>query len=73
MSDGAVGLELGIFVVPDATNTAATVAQVIEPERCGADVVGVQDHRYQWRFFDTWTLLAYAAGRTERSGSSPMC
>ena len=53
-------------MVPDATNTAATVAQVIEPERCGADVVGVQDHRYQWRFFDTWTLLAYAAGRTER-------
>jgi len=28
--------------------------------------VGVQDHPYQWRFFDTWTLLAYAAGRTER-------
>jgi alkanesulfonate monooxygenase SsuD/methylene tetrahydromethanopterin reductase-like flavin-dependent oxidoreductase (luciferase family) len=21
---------------------------------------------YQWRFFDTWTLLAYVAGRTER-------
>jgi alkanesulfonate monooxygenase SsuD/methylene tetrahydromethanopterin reductase-like flavin-dependent oxidoreductase (luciferase family) len=28
--------------------------------------VGIQDHPYQWRYFDTWTLLAYLAGRTER-------
>jgi alkanesulfonate monooxygenase SsuD/methylene tetrahydromethanopterin reductase-like flavin-dependent oxidoreductase (luciferase family) len=61
-----VSLELGIFVVPDATNAAATVAQIIEAERAGLDMVGVQDHPYQWRFFDTWTLLAYVAGRTER-------
>ena len=61
-----MGLELGIFVVPDATNAGATVAQIIEAERSGLDMVGVQDHPYQWRFFDTWTLLAYVAGRTER-------
>lgn len=59
-------LKLGIFVVPDATNAAFTVAQIIEAERSGLDMVGVQDHPYQWRFFDTWTLLAYVAGRTER-------
>src|ERR1700749_2452038 len=59
-------LKLGIFVVPDATNSASTVAQIIEAEHSGLDMVGVQDHPYQWRFFDTWTLLAYAAGRTER-------
>ena len=35
---------LGIFVVPDATNAASTVAQIIEAERSGLDVVGVQDH-----------------------------
>jgi hypothetical protein len=61
-----VGLELGIFVVPDATNAAATVAQIIEADGFGLDMVGVQDHPYQWRFFDTWMLLAYVAGRTER-------
>jgi alkanesulfonate monooxygenase SsuD/methylene tetrahydromethanopterin reductase-like flavin-dependent oxidoreductase (luciferase family) len=61
-----VDLKLGIFVVPDATNTASTVAQMIEAERSELDLVGVQDHPYQWRFFDTWTLLAYVAGRTER-------
>jgi alkanesulfonate monooxygenase SsuD/methylene tetrahydromethanopterin reductase-like flavin-dependent oxidoreductase (luciferase family) len=27
--------------------------------------VGVQDHPYQARFFDTWTLLSYVAARTE--------
>jgi alkanesulfonate monooxygenase SsuD/methylene tetrahydromethanopterin reductase-like flavin-dependent oxidoreductase (luciferase family) len=59
-------LKLGIFVVPDAQNAASTVAQIIEAERSGLHMVGVQDHPYQWRFFDTWTLLAYMAGRTER-------
>lgn len=59
-------LKPGIFVVPDATNAASTVAQILEAERSGLDIVGVQDHPYQWRFFDTWTLLAYVAGRTER-------
>jgi alkanesulfonate monooxygenase SsuD/methylene tetrahydromethanopterin reductase-like flavin-dependent oxidoreductase (luciferase family) len=59
-------LKLGIFVVPDGTNAASTVAQIIEAERSGLNMVGVQDHPYQWRFFDTWTLLAYMAGRTER-------
>src|SRR5450755_2492132 len=59
-------LKLGIFVVPDATNAASTVAQILEAERSGLDMVGVQDHPYQWRFFDTWTLLAYVEGRTER-------
>ena len=61
-----MGAKLGIFVVPDATNAASTVAQMIAADRCGLDIVGVQDHPYQWRFFDTWTLLAYVAGRTER-------
>ena len=60
-------LKLGIFVVPDATlDPGSTVAQIIEADRSGLDLVGVQDHPYQRRFFDTWTLLAYAAGRTER-------
>ena len=36
------------------------------PTAAGLDLVGVQDHPYQRRFFDTWTLLSYAAGQTER-------
>jgi alkanesulfonate monooxygenase SsuD/methylene tetrahydromethanopterin reductase-like flavin-dependent oxidoreductase (luciferase family) len=59
-------LQLGIFVVPDATDPDATIEQILTADRSGLDLVGVQDHPYQRRFFDTWTLLAYAAGRTER-------
>ena len=35
-------LRLGMFVVPDATNAASTVAQIIEADRSGLDTVGVQ-------------------------------
>jgi alkanesulfonate monooxygenase SsuD/methylene tetrahydromethanopterin reductase-like flavin-dependent oxidoreductase (luciferase family) len=59
-------IRLGIFAVPDATDGASTLDQIVAAEHAGLDFVGVQDHPYQWRFFDTWTLLAYAAGMTER-------
>src|SRR4030088_907609 len=61
-----MNLKLGIFAVPDATDPRSTIEQIIAADRSGLDLVGVQDHPYQRRFFDTWTLLAYAAGRTER-------
>jgi alkanesulfonate monooxygenase SsuD/methylene tetrahydromethanopterin reductase-like flavin-dependent oxidoreductase (luciferase family) len=58
--------KLGIFPVPDATDPAGTIELMLAAERAGLDLLGVQDHPYQRRFFDTWTLLAYVAGRTER-------
>ena len=58
--------KLGVFVVPDAGDPELTVAQIVTADRAGLDLVGVQDHPYQRRFFDTWTLLAYLAARTER-------
>jgi alkanesulfonate monooxygenase SsuD/methylene tetrahydromethanopterin reductase-like flavin-dependent oxidoreductase (luciferase family) len=59
-------VKLGIFAVPDATRPESTLEQIIAADRSGLDLVGVQDHPYQRRFFDTWTLLSYVAGRTER-------
>ena len=35
-------LKLGIFMVPDATDAGSTVEQIIEAERSGLDMVGVQ-------------------------------
>ena len=58
-------VRLGIFAVPDATDPASTLEQIIAADQSGLELVGVQDHPYQRRFFDTWTLLAYAAGRTQ--------
>lgn len=59
-------VKVGIFVVPDAIDPVSTVGQILAADETGLDFVGVQDHPYQGRFFDTWTLLSYLAGRTER-------
>jgi alkanesulfonate monooxygenase SsuD/methylene tetrahydromethanopterin reductase-like flavin-dependent oxidoreductase (luciferase family) len=59
-------LQVGVFVTPDATDPERTLAQLVAADEAGLDVVGVQDHPYQRRFFDTWTLLSYVAARTER-------
>jgi probable F420-dependent oxidoreductase len=55
-------VDLGAFVVPGDD----VVQQVEAVERAGLDLVGIQDHPYQRRFFDTLSLLAYLAARTER-------
>lgn len=59
-------VKIGVFVVPDAQQPERTVEQVLAADEAGLDLVGVQDHPYQRRFLDTWTLLSYLAGRTER-------
>jgi alkanesulfonate monooxygenase SsuD/methylene tetrahydromethanopterin reductase-like flavin-dependent oxidoreductase (luciferase family) len=58
--------EIGIFLVPGAEDHEATVAQAIAADEAGLDYVAIQDHPYQRRFLDTWTLLAYLAAKTER-------
>lgn len=66
MESSAARIELGVFVVPDATEPQRTVAQVLLADELGLGLVGIQDHPYQRRFFDTWTLLSYVAARTSR-------
>jgi alkanesulfonate monooxygenase SsuD/methylene tetrahydromethanopterin reductase-like flavin-dependent oxidoreductase (luciferase family) len=57
---------IGVFIVPDGHDPELTIEQVTAADRAGLDLVGIQDHPYQRRFLDTWTLLAYTAARTER-------
>ena len=54
--------EFGAFVVPSDD----VVQQVAAVEAAGLYLVGIQDHPYQRRFFDTFSLLAFLAARTER-------
>ena len=71
-----MAVKLGIFVVPDAIDPAATLAQITAGDQSDLDLVGVQDHPYQRRFFDTWTLLSFVAARTGGISSSltwPTC
>jgi alkanesulfonate monooxygenase SsuD/methylene tetrahydromethanopterin reductase-like flavin-dependent oxidoreductase (luciferase family) len=64
-------VRVGLFVVPDAADAQATVELIVAADQVGLDLVGVQDHPYQRRFLDTWTLLSYAAARTERVALVP--
>jgi alkanesulfonate monooxygenase SsuD/methylene tetrahydromethanopterin reductase-like flavin-dependent oxidoreductase (luciferase family) len=61
-----MALALGVFVVPDAQDPPLTVEQIVAAEESGLDLVGLQDHPYQRRYLDTWTLLSFAAARTAR-------
>jgi alkanesulfonate monooxygenase SsuD/methylene tetrahydromethanopterin reductase-like flavin-dependent oxidoreductase (luciferase family) len=56
----------GIFPVPEAERQDTVVEQVLLADRLGLDLVGIQDHPYQRRHLDAWTLLSYLAGRTGR-------
>jgi hypothetical protein len=58
-----MSVKLGIFAVPDATEFETTIQTILAADGSGLDLVGIQDHPYQRRFFDTWTLLSYAASR----------
>src|SRR3954465_9651587 len=56
----------GIFPVPSADDRDDVIDQVAAAERAGLDIVGIQDHPYQRRFLDTFSLIAFLAARTER-------
>jgi alkanesulfonate monooxygenase SsuD/methylene tetrahydromethanopterin reductase-like flavin-dependent oxidoreductase (luciferase family) len=59
-------LEFGASVEPlaDPPYWAARIAKAAD--RSGLDLVGIQDHPYQRRFFDTWTLISTLVPVTER-------
>ncbi len=57
---------IAVFVQPEAEPVGRAVEVARAAERAGADLVTVQDHPYQARFDETWTLLTWMAARTER-------
>ena len=59
-------LRFGISVVPYADNHAGIVEQVRAADEGGLDLVGIQDHPYQRRYLDTYSLIADLLARTER-------
>ena len=59
-------VEFGLSVVPSAAELDTIRAAVTTADRTGLDLVGIQDHPYQWRFLDTWMLMADLLAQTER-------
>src|SRR5919198_1519907 len=59
-------IELGISITPAAADVATGRAAAARGDELGLDLVGIQDHPYQWRFLETWMLIADLLARTER-------
>src|SRR3954462_6059378 len=64
MPDYGHDLQFGIFPSPDAARAEQTLELAQVAEVTGLDLVSVQDHPYQARHLDTWTLLSVIAART---------
>jgi alkanesulfonate monooxygenase SsuD/methylene tetrahydromethanopterin reductase-like flavin-dependent oxidoreductase (luciferase family) len=57
----------GISVIPTWTDDPGKALRLVQlADRLGYDLVGCEDHPYQRRFFDTWTLIAWLAAHTSR-------
>jgi alkanesulfonate monooxygenase SsuD/methylene tetrahydromethanopterin reductase-like flavin-dependent oxidoreductase (luciferase family) len=63
---GRPDLRFGISVVP-ATEELDRVRELVRAaDAAGLDLVGIQDHPYQHRFLDTWSLIPALLGETKR-------
>jgi alkanesulfonate monooxygenase SsuD/methylene tetrahydromethanopterin reductase-like flavin-dependent oxidoreductase (luciferase family) len=59
-------VQFGCFIIPDSMQPARPLELAVLADELGFDLVGVQDHPYQRRFYDAWTLLTAIAMRTKR-------
>ncbi|MCR2809093.1 MULTISPECIES: LLM class flavin-dependent oxidoreductase [unclassified Microbacterium] len=64
-------VEFGVFITPTNAQPQAPVALAQLSEQLGFDLVTFQDHPYQPRFLDTWTLLSYTAAATSTIRLAP--
>lgn len=64
MTDYGHDLEFGLFPTPIADKHDDLLGLVQLAEVSGLDVVSIQDHPYQRRYLDTWTLLSVLGART---------
>lgn len=50
--------QFGLFPSPEAADHRQVVELVLLAEELGLDLIGIQDHPYQRRFLDTFSLIA---------------
>lgn len=65
MGDYGRQLEFGVSVEPLAEPLDRVSHIVRAADRAGLDLAGIQDHPYQRRFLDTWTLISTLVPQTE--------
>jgi alkanesulfonate monooxygenase SsuD/methylene tetrahydromethanopterin reductase-like flavin-dependent oxidoreductase (luciferase family) len=69
MPDFGHPIKFGYFLIPNAADPLLETARKVE--QLGLDYIGIQDHPYQRRYVDTWTLLSMIAATTTRVGLFP--
>jgi alkanesulfonate monooxygenase SsuD/methylene tetrahydromethanopterin reductase-like flavin-dependent oxidoreductase (luciferase family) len=63
-------VRFGVFITPVAQPDHSLAVAVLADE-LGFDLIGLQDHPYQSRFLDAWTLLTAMAMRTKQIAVFP--
>ncbi|MDQ2622509.1 MAG: LLM class flavin-dependent oxidoreductase [Actinomycetota bacterium] len=71
MADYGHDLQFGVFVTPEADRTEEVIELAELADVSGLDLVTFQDHPYQARFLDTWTLISNVAARTSNVRLAP--
>jgi alkanesulfonate monooxygenase SsuD/methylene tetrahydromethanopterin reductase-like flavin-dependent oxidoreductase (luciferase family) len=59
-------LEFGLSIVPMRADLEQARELASLADERGLDLIGIQDHPYQWRFLETWSLIGDLLARTER-------
>jgi alkanesulfonate monooxygenase SsuD/methylene tetrahydromethanopterin reductase-like flavin-dependent oxidoreductase (luciferase family) len=59
-------LEFGLSLVPMSADVDLMRALARRADELGLDLIGIQDHPYQWRYLDTLSLIGDLLARTER-------
>jgi alkanesulfonate monooxygenase SsuD/methylene tetrahydromethanopterin reductase-like flavin-dependent oxidoreductase (luciferase family) len=66
MPDYGHDVRFGYFLEPNSADAAVVLRTAQLLDELGYDLIGVQDHPYQRRHLDAWSLMAVILGRTER-------
>jgi alkanesulfonate monooxygenase SsuD/methylene tetrahydromethanopterin reductase-like flavin-dependent oxidoreductase (luciferase family) len=64
-------LQFGFFLDPSASNPDRTLEIAHLIDEAGFDLIGIQDHPYQHRHFDTMALIGVILGQTSRVSVFP--
>jgi|SRR5690606_16485798 len=65
MTDYGHELQFGTFISPAVHPVMQAVELAVASDEAGLDLATFQDHPYQPTFYDTWTLMSFAASRTK--------
>jgi alkanesulfonate monooxygenase SsuD/methylene tetrahydromethanopterin reductase-like flavin-dependent oxidoreductase (luciferase family) len=71
VGDHGLTLRFGLSLVPEASGHPELLRVAGLADELGLDLLGLQDHPYQARFLETWTLLTAIAMRTRRLAVFP--